>query len=420
MPTKLDGWKEYELGQLLNYEQPSPYIIKSTNYSDTYSTPVLTAGKSFIIGYTDETVGIYNSLPVIIFDDFTTSSQYVNFPFKVKSSAMKILSPNVNLVLPKFIYYRMQIIQFDHSTHKRYWIQQYSKIKVQIPSIPEQKRIVSQIEELFSRLDASVAELQTAKEKLKVYRQAVLKEAFEGKLSETWRLSSSATPQNDFLSICKQNPSFKDTSGDENEITLHIPTTWLKILIGDIFDVEVGSTPKRSIAEYWNGTINWVSSGEVHFNAIATTKEKITEAGLANSSTNLQPAGTVLLAMIGEGKTRGQAAILNTNAAHNQNTAAILVSKTPCDPKYIYYFLLLNYENTRRVGSGNNQKALNKERVRALRFPFTSFEEQRIIVSNIESRFSVFDSIERTIDASLQRAEALRQSILKQAFEGGL
>lgn len=103
MPTKLDGWKEYELGQLLNYEQPSPYIVKSTNYSDTYSTPVLTAGKSFIIGYTDEAVGIYNSLPVIIFDDFTTASQYVNFPFKVKSSAMKILSPNVNLVLPKFI-----------------------------------------------------------------------------------------------------------------------------------------------------------------------------------------------------------------------------------------------------------------------------------------------------------------------------
>ena len=294
------------------------------------------------------------------------------------------------------------------------------RIPIPVPSPDEQECIVSKIEESFSRLDASVAELQTAKEKLKVYRQAVLKEAFEGKLSETWRLSSSATPQNDFLSICKQNPSFKDTSGDENEITLHIPTTWLKIRIGDIFDVEVGSTPKRSIAEYWNGTINWVSSGEVHFNAIATTKEKITEAGLANSSTNLQPAGTVLLAMIGEGKTRGQAAILNTNAAHNQNTAAILVSKTPCDPKYIYYFLLLNYENTRRVGSGNNQKALNKERVRALRFPFTSFEEQRIIVSNIESRFSVFDSIERTIDASLQQAEVLRQSILKQAFEGGL
>lgn len=326
----------------------------------------------------------------------------------------------------EFLYYQLKSLRNvlqdlgSGTTFKELSAKKLSSVQVVVPPIEVQHTIVSKIEELFSRLNACVAELQTAKEKLKVYRQAVLKEAFEGKLSETWRLSSSATPQSDFLSICKQNPRFKDTSGDENEITLNIPTTWLKIRIGDIFDVEVGSTPKRSIAEYWNGTINWVSSGEVHFNAITTTKERITEAGLANSSTNLQPAGTVLLAMIGEGKTRGQAAILNTNAAHNQNTAAILVSKTPCDPKYIYYFLMLNYENTRRVGSGNNQKALNKERVRALRFPFTSFEEQRIIVSNIESRFSVFDSIEQTIDTSLQRAEALRQSILKQAFEGGL
>ena len=413
-------WKEYELGELLRYEQPTAYIVESTDYNDNYLTPVLTAGKSFIIGYTNETSGIYKSLPVIIFDDFTTSSQYVNFPFKVKSSAMKILSPNTELVLPQFIYYRMQIIQFDHSTHKRYWIQQYSKIKVKIPPIPEQERIICKIEELFSKLDASVAELKTAKEKLKVYRQAVLKEAFEGKLSEQWRGSHNISPQDDFLSICKQNQSFKDTSGDENEIALDLPATWLKVRIGDVFDVEVGATPKRSIPEYWNGDINWVSSGEVHFNTITETKERITESGLANSSTNLHPAGTVMLAMIGEGKTRGQAAILNIVAAHNQNTAAILVSKTPCEPKYIYYFLLLNYENTRRVGSGNNQKALNKERVRALRFPFTSFEEQRVIVESIESRLSICDSIEQTIGTSLQQAEALRQGILKQAFEGRL
>lgn len=81
--------KEYELGQLLTYEQPTPYIVESTKYSDEYKTPVLTAGKSFIIGYTNEKNGIYDRLPVIIFDDFTTSSQYVNFKFKVKSSAIK-------------------------------------------------------------------------------------------------------------------------------------------------------------------------------------------------------------------------------------------------------------------------------------------------------------------------------------------
>lgn len=170
--------KEYELGELLSYEQPTPYIVESTKYSNTYKTPVLTAGKSFIIGHTNETTGIYDKLPVIIFDDFTTSSQYVNFKFKVKSSAMKILTANKELVLPKYIFYRMQIINFEHSTHKRYWIQQYSKLKVAIPSIDEQNRIVSRIEELFSELDKGVETLQVIKEQLAVYRQAVLKMVF--------------------------------------------------------------------------------------------------------------------------------------------------------------------------------------------------------------------------------------------------
>ena len=170
--------REYELGQLLSYEQPTPYIVESTKYSEKYKTPVLTAGKSFIIGYTNEETGIYNSLPVIIFDDFTTSSQYVNFKFKVKSSAMKILTANTDLVLPKYIFYRMQIINFDHSTHKRYWIQHYSKLKIQIPTLSEQERIIRKIEELFSELDKGVETLQTIKQQLAVYRQAVLKEAF--------------------------------------------------------------------------------------------------------------------------------------------------------------------------------------------------------------------------------------------------
>ena len=198
---------------------------------------------------------------------------------------------------------------------------------------------------------------------------------------------------------------------------LNIPASWLKIRFGEVFEVEVGATPSRRIPAYWNGSIGWVSSGEVHFNAINFTRECITEEGLKHASTNLHPIGTVMLAMIGEGKTRGQAAILNTPSAHNQNTAAILVSKTPCQPKYVYYFLQMNYENTRRVGSGNNQKALNKERVRALLFPFSSFEEQKIIVEEIESRLSICEQVQKMIDQSLQKAEVLRQSILKQAFE---
>ena len=421
MKTNNNEWTEYALEDLLSYEQPTPYIVESTDYSDNYKTPVLTAGKSFIIGFTNETNGIYDKLPVIIFDDFTTSTQYVNFPFKVKSSAMKILTANTDLVLPKFIFYRMQIIEFDHSTHKRYWIQQYSKIKVKIPSLPEQEKIVTKIEELFSELDNGVETLKKTNQQLTVYRQAVLKEAFEGNYTLDYRKNMcDSNAENDFKSIKIPNPIYKDISGDENEIKLSLPSEWIKVRMGDVFTVEVGSTPSRRIPEYWNGDIPWVSSGEVHFNSIFETEECITQNGLDHASTNVHPIGTIMLAMIGEGKTRGQAAILNIPAAHNQNTAAILVSKTPCQPKYIYYFLQMNYENTRRVGSGNNQKALNKERVRALRFPFASFEEQKIIVEEIESRFSVCDSIEKTVDTALQQAEAMRQSILKKAFEGDL
>ena len=170
----MDNWIEYSLGELLSYEQPTAYIVESTDYNDEYKIPVLTAGKTFILGYTNEEQGAYNTLPVILFDDFTTASRYVNFKFKVKSSAIKILIASSELVLPQFIFYRMQIIKFDASTHKRYWIQHYSKIKVKIPPIAEQERIVMRIEELFSRLDNSVNELKKAKERLKVYRLSLI------------------------------------------------------------------------------------------------------------------------------------------------------------------------------------------------------------------------------------------------------
>lgn len=294
-----------------------------------------------------------------------------------------------------------------------------NSLDVIVPPMKEQQRIVTRIEELFSQLDSGVETLKKTKEQLKVYRQAVLKEAFEGRYSSINSFDITST-KSDYDRIRKENVVFKDVSGDENELQIELPDDALLIRFGNIFDVEVGATPKRSVPEYWNGNINWVSSGEVKFQSINNTEEMITENGLQNSSTNVQPIGTVLLAMIGEGKTRGQAAILNIPAAHNQNTAAILVSKTPCNPKYIYHYLNLNYENTRRVGSGNNQKALNKERVRAIRFPFVSFEKQNIIVKEIESRLSVCDSIEQTVDTALQQAEAMRQSILKDAFEGRL
>ena len=294
----------------------------------------------------------------------------------------------------------------------------FMNTSIPVPSYTEQSRIVAHIEELFSELDKAVDTLKTTKEQLEVYRQAVLKAAFEGKYTKWWRKNHNVSANEEYCELRKENQVFKDTSGDENELSLNIPDEWMKVRLGEIFDVEVGATPSRQHAEYWNGSIPWVSSGEVRFTTINKTREMITDIGLKNASTNLQPIGTVLLAMIGEGKTRGQSAILNIPAAHNQNTAAILVSKTLCQPKYIYYFLQLNYENTRRVGSGNNQKALNKERVRAIRVPFAPIAEQSIIVKEIEKRLSICENIEQTVNTALAQADAMRQSILKQAFEG--
>lgn len=178
---------EYELGELLSYKQPTDYIVKSTDYDYSYNTPVLTAGKSFIIGYTNEKTGFFSNLPVIIFDDFTTSSQYVDFPFKLKSSAMKILSCNNKIADLKYLFYKMQTIQFDSANHKRYWISEYSKIKLDLPTLAEQQRIVNRIETMFAKLDQAQEKTQTVLDTFETRKAAILHQAFTGNLTAKWR-----------------------------------------------------------------------------------------------------------------------------------------------------------------------------------------------------------------------------------------
>ena len=147
------SWVVTNFETLLSYEQPTNYIVKDTNYNSEYETPVLTAGKSFILGYTNEKENIFSELPVIIFDDFTTESKFVDFPFKVKSSAMKILHINTDLVLPKFAFYLMQATQIDHDNHQRYWISTYSQEEIALPPLKEQERILSVLEQYFKLLN---------------------------------------------------------------------------------------------------------------------------------------------------------------------------------------------------------------------------------------------------------------------------
>ena len=147
-----DGWTVCRLKQVVDYEQPTDYTVNSTAYDDSYSIPVLTAGKSFIIGYTNETTGIYSNLPCIIFDDFTTDSKLVDFPFKVKSSAMKILKIR-NDIEVDYVAMFMSVTRLVGDTHKRYWISEYSKLDIPIPPKAEQKRIVYTVRKFFTQLD---------------------------------------------------------------------------------------------------------------------------------------------------------------------------------------------------------------------------------------------------------------------------
>lgn len=147
------GWAVCRLEDIVEYEQPTAYIVSSTDYDDSYPTPVLTAGKSFLIGHTNDEEGIFSNLPCIIFDDFTTDSKLVNFPFKVKSSAMKILKVHKNVDI-EYVASFMSITRLIGDTHKRYWISEYSKLEIPLPPYKEQVRIKNQIKLLFERLDS--------------------------------------------------------------------------------------------------------------------------------------------------------------------------------------------------------------------------------------------------------------------------
>lgn len=170
-------WKP--LGEVADYEQPTKYLVASKNYDDKFDTPVLTAGKTFILGYTDETEGIYKASesPVIIFDDFTTANKWVDFDFKVKSSAMKIItSKNEQDVLLKYVYYWLNTLpnSLTDGDHKRQWISNFSNKEIPIPSLETQKKIVKILDK-FTELEAMLeAELALRKRQYRYYRDFLL------------------------------------------------------------------------------------------------------------------------------------------------------------------------------------------------------------------------------------------------------
>lgn len=172
-----DGISTVKLGDILDYEQPSQYIVSSSEYDDNYTIPVLTAGQSFILGYTNETEGIYKASkenPTIIFDDFTTNYHWVDFDFKVKSSAMKMLRLKNNKSLLRYVFHSMALINYVPSEHSRQWISKYSQFEIPLPHIKVQEEIVKILDSYTNLIDALNEELSLRQKQYEYYREKLL------------------------------------------------------------------------------------------------------------------------------------------------------------------------------------------------------------------------------------------------------
>ena len=442
-----ESWVECKFEDLLDYEQPTKYIVSSTKYNDNYKIPVLTAGKSFIKGYTNETDGLFENLPTIIFDDFTTASKYVNFRFKVKSSAMKILVPTSELVDMKFMFYCMQVNQIRSDTHKRYWISVYSKKIILLPPLPEQRAIVAKIEQLFSGLDNGITTLKTAQKQLKVYRQAVLKRAFDGELTKGWREKQKELPSaseilrninnEHVIYYGKQIESWEndtqlwDQNGQQGRKPSR-PRKFSEVKSLDCYQnrifITVENTSHR-IVDCLHSTPKFQSTGKFCVDTTCISDGKIlwdkiryvTEESFKNRISRLKPKrGDILFAREG---TVGTTLVLNRDI--DVCLGQRMMMFRPIEsivPKYFMYYFQSNEfkKQYKPLIGGTTAPHLNIGIIRKLIFPVCSTQKQHQIVQEIESRFSVCDKLEETLSESLEKAEALRQSSLKKAFAGEL
>jgi type I restriction enzyme S subunit len=302
-----------------------------------------------------------------------------------------------------------------------------------LPPLHEQEHIVGKIEELLSELDESIGELQNAQKKLKLYRASVLAAACSGKLVPTEAEMARSeerkyeTGTELLIRILKERREkwngrgkYKEPASPDITGLPALPNGWTWASVMQLSFVGTGATPNRGVSSYYhNGNIAWITSGALNNSQVKEASEFVTEKALNETNLTLYPAGTLLLAMYGEGKTRGKCSELMISATTNQAIAAVQVANSGIK-NYLKMFFWKNYEDVRGRSSGGVQPNLNLSIVSSIAVPLPPFAEQERIVSEVERRISVIDEIEQVLSANLQRAERLRQSILQQAFSGKL
>ncbi len=302
----------------------------------------------------------------------------------------------------------------------------FQQARFPLAPLDEQREIVAELEKHFSRLDEAVANLQRVKANLKRYKASVLKAAVEGRLVETEATLARRegrtfeTGEQLLQRIIDERQA--NWSGRGKWKAPEAPTTdaplpggWTWASVDQLADVGTGATPKRDKAAYWNdGDVPWVTSSVVNGDYVDEASEFVTKLALAETNLTLYPIGTLLIAMYGEGKTRGKCTELRIPAATNQALAALQVHAFICG--YLRHFLELNYEEMRKVASGGVQPNLNLSLVRAVCVPLPPLAEQVRIVAEGDRHLSIVREVEAEVDTNLQRAQALRHATLSKAF----
>ena len=359
-----DGVEYRTLGELLAYEQPTKYLVSSKDYDDSYPTPVLTAGKTFILGYTNETEGIYPASeeePVIIFDDFTTAFKWVEFPFKAKSSAMKMLTLKSGTnSLFKYVYYAMQCIVYNSSDHARQWISKYSNIEVPVPPMEIQEAIV-EILDKFTNLEAELeAELEARTLQYEYYRDSL----FEA-------LDCPRVPLGSLGTFVRGNGLQKKDLQESGNPVIHY---------GQVF-TRYGLHEDKTLSYANDEVYNKLRKAEKGNLVIATTSENDEDVCKALAWLGETPAGI-----------SGDAYIYR----HEMN------------PKYVSYFFTTHDFQRQKLRhiTGTKVRRVSGKNLETIEIPLPSLEEQQRIVDILDR----FDALTTSLSEGLPAELAARRS----------
>ena len=323
---------------LQSLDLPRTSKVPSREYKASGNFPIVDQGQGLIAGWTDDDAGLISTnLPVLVFGDHTRLFKYVDFPFVRGADGTQVLKPKTGIE-PLFFYYACRAIDLPSQGYNRHFKALREK-EMLLPPLPEQRGISNSLRRVDSARSLQDAQIRVAADLKRAAMHTLFTRGLRGEAQK------------------------------ETEIGA-MPESWELKLISDHFAVVSGGTPSRRVQEFWtDGTIPWVKTTEVDYCVIRKTEEYITRTGLEQSAAKVLPPGTLLLAMYGQGVTRGKVAILGIEATCNQACAAISPSDGAVDSKYLYHFLLFRYESIRQLAHGGQQQNLNLEMVRNLPIP---------------------------------------------------